>query len=79
MGVLGVILGWPVVAVAYIPLAIFVLAAGEIVTSFKVAIGASSVVLVLSLLLDSIYYGKYTVSVLVSLDLYNNISTVCSQ
>ena len=62
MGIIGIILAWPVVGVAYLPLAILVLLKADLLNSFITALLGSSFVLGSSLLLDSIYYGKITAS-----------------
>lgn len=60
--VVGVVLGWTVSAVAFIPLAVYVLFQQKLLRSYLTLFGALIPVLILLVLFDVFFYGRSTVS-----------------
>lgn len=67
-GVFGLLWGWPVASVAFLPYALWVLlaavAAGSLIRTAAAALGLSATALVPLVLLDRLAYGRWTVSLL---------------
>ena len=61
--VVGVLLGWPVAGVAFLPYAVFVLLQPRLAASFATAAVAATSTLIPIVLVDLYFYGKLTVSI----------------